>query len=87
MVYCSTCKSDPNETESTVYVNPNFKSKAALKRAIAAGEEVTIFQPGPFAGSEPSNGHGIAVEGPHYPQAHTWYGQVDVTDGLVTKVK
>ena len=70
-----------------MYVSPNYKSKAALKRAIAAGETVTIFQVGPFGGNEPENGKGIAVEGPHYPAAHSWYGQVDVVDGNVTKVR
>lgn len=70
-----------------MYVEPNYKTKKALREAIAAGETVTIFQPGPFGGDEPTNGKGIVVEGPHYPQPHTWYGQVDVVNGRVVKVK
>lgn len=69
-----------------MYVSPNFKSKKDLKAAVAAGREVTIFQPGPFGGNEPSSGT-IAVEGPHYPAAHSWYAQVTLEAGKVVKVK
>ena len=68
-----------------MYVSPNFKSKAALKRALAEGKTVTIFQPGPFGGSEPLNGV-VTVEGPHYPAPHTWYGKVTLECGKVVKV-
>lgn len=66
-----------------MYVTPNLPSKAALKRAIAAGETVTVFSPGPFGA--PTDGR-VAVEGPHYPQPHTWYASVQVEGGRVTKV-
>jgi len=69
-----------------MYVSPNFKTKKELKEAVAAGKEVTIFQPGPFGGNEPANGK-LAVEGPHYPKPHTWYAQIEVQDGKVIKVK
>lgn len=69
-----------------MYVRPNFKTKKDLKYAVAYGKEVTIFQPGPFGGNEPSNAQ-LAVEGPHYPEPHKWYAQVTVKDGKVTKVK
>jgi hypothetical protein len=68
-----------------MYVSPNFPSKKKLKEAVAAGKEVTIFQPG--LGTAPSNGKGIAVEGPHHPKLHTWYAQVDVLNGVVVRVK
>lgn len=68
-----------------MYVNPNFKTKKALKEAVAAGEEVTVFNPGPFG---EANQNGVEfVEGPHYPKPHRWYAQVQVTNGLVTGVK
>ena len=70
-----------------MYVSPNFKTKKQLKDAVAKGELVTIFQPGPFGGNEPANATGVAIEGPHYPEPHRWYCQVDVQDGRVTKVK
>ena len=69
-----------------MYVSPNFKTKKALKEAIAAGQKVTIFQPGPFGGNEPKNAQ-LAIEGPHYPEPHKWYATVTVKNGYVTKVK
>ena len=66
-----------------MYVSPNFKTKKALKEAIAEGKEVTVFSPGPFPC--PQQG-GVSVEGPHYPEPHRWYARVDVLDGLVARV-
>ncbi len=68
-----------------MYVNPNFKTKKKLKEAVLAGEPVTIFQPGPFGGNEPTNGTEF-LEGPHYPKAHTWYAKIELKDGKVVKV-
>ena len=68
------------------YVDPNFKTKKALKEAVLAGKYVSVFQPGPFGGNVPQNGT-TAVEGPHYPAAHSWYAQVTIEDGRVVKVK
>ena len=66
-----------------MYVNPNFKTKKALREAVAAGEEVTVFSPGPF----PPKENGVeTVEGPHYPEPHKWYATVQVKDGKVIKV-
>jgi hypothetical protein len=69
-----------------MYVSPNFPTKKALKEAVAAGQEVTIFQPGPFGGNEPLNTK-CCVEGPHYPKPHSWYAEVTVENGKVVKVK
>lgn len=67
-----------------MYVHPNFKTKKALREAVAAGQRVEVFSPGPF----PANQNGReSVEGPHYPEPHRWYASVEVTDGIVTKVK
>ena len=67
-----------------MYVSPNFKSKKALREAIAKGESVEVFSPGPFEAKQ--NGREY-VEGPHYPLPHSWYAQVTVVDGRVTAVK
>jgi len=67
-----------------MYVSPNFKTKRALWDAIAEGKSVTVFSPGPFPC--PENGR-VAVEGPHYPEPHKWYAQVEVKEGKVIKVK
>lgn len=65
------------------YCSPNYKSKAELKRAIAAGKIVTVFAPG--LGTVPENGK-VTLEGPHYPEPHRWYGTATVENGRVVKV-
>ena len=67
-----------------MYVSPNFKTKKALKEALAAGQTVEAFSPGPFPC--PRQGR-VSVEGPHYPAPHTWYAVVLVKDGRVVKVE
>lgn len=67
-----------------MYTTKNFKSKKELKDAIAKGETVTLFSPG--IGTPKENGTEY-VEGPHFPQPHRWYAQVEVKDGKVVKVK
>ena len=67
-----------------MYVSPNFQTKKALKEAVAKGEHVTVYSPGPFLANE--NGTEF-VEGPYYPQPHKWYAQVTVRNGVVTAVK
>jgi hypothetical protein len=68
-----------------MYVRPNFPTKKAVKDAIAAGQVVTVFNPGPF-GSPPDTGT-ATVEGPHYPKPHRWYGEVTIENGRVTSIK
>ena len=68
-----------------MYCSPNFKTKKALKDAVAEGKKVTIFQAGPFGGNEPSDAM-VALEGPRYPEPHRWYATARVEDGLVVKV-
>ena len=67
-----------------MYCSPNFKTKKALKEAVANGEKVTVFSPGPF--TCPQDGS-ITLEGPHYPEPHRWYASVIVENGRVVKVK
>lgn len=69
-----------------MYCDIDFKSKKALKDAVAAGQSVSVYQEGPWGGGDYSNGQ-FTVCGPHYPKAHTWYGQVTVSDGRIVKVK
>ena len=68
-----------------MYTSKNFKTKKALKEAVANGERVTVFQPGPFGGNEPRDGK-VFVEGPHYPEPHKWYAECTLKDGVVVKV-
>jgi hypothetical protein len=67
------------------YTETNFKTKKAVKEAIAAGKKLRVFQPGPFANSVPTNGV-VFLEGPHYPAAHTWYAKGTLKDGFLVKV-
>ncbi len=69
-----------------MYTCRNFKSKKELKEALARGERIAYFQPGPFGGNEPENGT-IYLEGPHYPEPHRWYASAEVKDGFIVKVK
>lgn len=65
------------------YVNPNVKTKKELKELLKAGKSVEVFQPG--LGTVPLNGM-VALEGPHYPKAHTWYARGTMKDGKLVKV-
>ena len=67
------------------YTDVNYTSKAAVKRAIAAGERVTVHQPSPFGASPVKDGR-ASFEGPHYPQPHTWYGTGVVKDGVLVSL-
>ena len=69
-----------------MYTTINYRTKKALKEAVASGKRVTVFQPGPFGGKESKNGT-VYLEGPHYPAPHTWYAQAELRDGVVVKVK
>lgn len=67
-----------------MYVDPNFKTKKALKEAVARGDRVTVFAPGL---GQPKTDGTECVEGPHYPAPHSWYAQVELKNGIVVKVK
>ena len=67
-----------------MYTVRNFKTKKALKEAIANGEQVEIYAPG--LGQPKENGT-ESVEGPHYPAPHTWYAQVTMKNGIVVGVR
>lgn len=67
-----------------MYVSPNFKTKKALREALAAGQTVDVFAPG--LGSIPCDGR-VSLEGPHYPAAHTWYAEGTMQGGRLVKVK
>lgn len=67
----------------TTYCDRNFKTKKALKDAVAAGDEVGVFSAG--LGEPPETGE-TSVSGPHYPAAHSWYARVRLLDGVIVKV-
>lgn len=67
-----------------MYTDVNFKTKKALKEAVASGKEVGVYSPGPFPCKQ--NGT-VFLEGPHYPEPHKWYAQAEVENGRVVSVK
>lgn len=67
-----------------MYTNTNFKSKKAMKEAVASGEPVGVHQPG---GIFPGQTDGeVVIEGPHYPKPHRWYARVLIKDSVIVKV-
>ena len=70
-----------------MYVNPNFKTKKALKEALVQGEIVSVYQPGGFFNPTiPTDGK-VFLEGPHYPEPHKWYAEGTMENGKLVKVK
>jgi hypothetical protein len=70
------------------YTVINFRTKAALKRAVESGQPVVVYEPGGWPLREGS----VALEGPHYPEQHTWYASAQIArapsgDFVVTKVR
>lgn len=66
------------------YTTTNFKTKKALKQAIAEGKEVRVYEPGLQIGEH----HGeVFLEGPWYPEPHRWYAKAKVESGRIVSVK
>jgi hypothetical protein len=73
-----------------VYTSENFRTKKALKQAIADGKLVTLWQSNDMFGCREARSDftgEVSVEGPHFPQAHSWYARVSVENGRIVKVK
>jgi hypothetical protein len=70
-----------------MYTDTNFKTKKALKEAVAAGKRVTYYQPNDMGFAPLKMDGTITIEGPHYPEAHRFYAQCEVKDGVIVKVK
>ena len=71
-----------------MYTVINFRTKKQLKEAVAAGRQITVYQPNAdLTGAEvPENGT-VYLEGPHYPEPHRWYAEAILIDGKVVKVR
>lgn len=71
------------------YASENFKTKKALKEAVKNGEQISVWQYGPFGPkATPFNGNQHGLEGPWYPEPHRWYAIVEVDENdVITKVK
>lgn len=60
------------------YTLRNFKTKKELKEALARGERVSVYNPGPF----PLKPGTCTLEGPHYPEMHRWYAECRIDKDL-----
>lgn len=67
------------------YTTKNYKTKKALKVAVAAGEQVTVYNPGLGPDLREYTGE-VFLEGPHYPEPHRWYAKAKVQQGIITHV-
>lgn len=70
-----------------MYTSINFKTKKALKEAVAAGKKIRVYQPNNLFGTAPPINGTVAVEGPWYPEPHRWYAQVTLENEYIVKVK
>lgn len=84
------------------YTVVNYKTKKALKEAFQGWrgfaphseseiaeshrlrQSLRVYQPGPF-GPTVKDGR-TALEGPHYPEPHRWYADVEVKNGHIVKI-
>ena len=73
------------------YTRKNYRTKKAVREAVAAGERVEVYQAGGIFPLTPYSGNRVTLEGPHYPEPHRWYaeGTVKQDNGkwVLTKVK
>jgi hypothetical protein len=69
---------------TVAYTRTDYKTKKALKEAVANGDPVRVYQPGGVFGPEIEDGT-CYLEGPHYPKPHTWYASCQVKDGVIIK--
>lgn len=73
-----------------MYASKNFKTKKALRDAIAAGEKIAVFQPNDIFGNPagaPDFSGTVTLEGPHYPEPHRWYGTATLEEGIIVSVR
>ena len=86
-----------------MYTVRNFRTKKALKEAVAAwkaycdatvvyGADQPTVLPVRYYQPGPFGGNEpkdgtFCVEGPHYPEPHKWYATCEAKDGVIVKVK
>ena len=68
-----------------MYTDTNYKTEKAMREAFETGKKIGVHQPGGFWGPPTTTGV-VTIEGPHYPQPHSWYGKVDIEDLKITKI-
>jgi hypothetical protein len=69
----------------TCYLDRPYKSKKAIKEALAAGKEVTVYTMNPYGSAAVPDGR-HALVGPE-PYVRKYYAEIMVKDGCITKIK
>jgi len=68
------------------YTMQDYKTIKAIKDDLKNGINIQCYQPG--LGPDLTNYTGtVYLEGPHYPKPHKWYGQGQMVNGLLIKIK
>lgn len=63
---------------------------AMLASQVRPVQPVTVYQPNDMFGNPkaaPNYTGKATVEGPHYPEAHNFYAEVELVNGVIVKVK
>lgn len=69
------------------YLDHPMKSKKAIKEAVAAGKEVSVWgYKSPFETGIPEDGKGHTLVGPA-PYDRKYYAQITVKNGCITAIK
>ena len=72
----------------TIYIVGNPRTKAEVRRQIAAGVKLALIDKSLAGKPFPDDCTGnVEVCGPHYPEAHRWYGVATVVNGYVTSIR
>ena len=70
-----------------MYTEKNFKTKKALKDDVKAGNTVYVYDTALISPKQQDDINGtVYLEGPHHPEPHKWYAQVECERGKVVKV-
>ena len=68
-----------------MYTDTNYKTKKAMIADFKEGKTIKVHQPGGIWGPPTTTGV-VTIEGPHYPQPHSWYCRVDIEDLKIVKI-
>ena len=68
----------------TTYTHRTYRTKKALKEAVKAGAQVTVYSASVFSnGTVPDGKHALVGPGPYQ---RNWYATVEVAGGVIKKV-
>lgn len=68
-----------------MYVSENFRTKAALRKAVLAGKKLRIWRPNDAHGNKYLVGT-VTVCGPWFPDTATWDAKIELSGGFIRRV-